>query len=183
MEAERQLYLAVCDDCNIRSSSGRQPSEERVKCKECKQELPLPDFSPATRRLRGAQGWICWACQHPVCDGAACEVRQPIARVGKYTCPACLYPPCHLCKTTPRPQSTKYTSRNMPAWTCRSCAGICEKCGERLWGDFKKSKRDTSLCQKCLYPPCACGAPRPCKNSRYYVHEVPAWTCPSCKQP
>ncbi len=123
LEAAKQIYLAVCDDCKLRSSSEGQALEKRVKCKTCQRELPLAAFGAGTRRDDRYRGWNCWDCQHPVCSGAGCEVRQPIPRVGYYTCPACSFPPCQVCKTTPRPQSTKYTYRNMPAWTCKTCAG------------------------------------------------------------
>ena len=157
---------------------------ERVKCKECKRDLLLTDFSASTRRTKQRRGeWICWACQHPICSGAGCNVRQPIARVGEFTCKACLYPPCQVCQTTPRPQSTKYTCHNMPTWTCRGCADKCSKCGGRIGEDHGISKQNKSLCQNRLYPPCACGAPRPTKRWKYSVDKMPTWTCSSCKTP
>ncbi len=191
LEAGKQIYLAVCDDCKLRSSSEGQAQEERVKCKTCQRELPLAAFDAGTRRHHRGSGWSCWDCQHPVCSGAGCEVRQPIARVGDYTCPACLFPPCQVCKTTPRPQSTKYTCRNMPAWTCQTCAAKgaakCTSCGASVSEYLgsrggSSSELDQSLCPACLlYPPCqVCKrAPRP-QSTKYTYRNMPTWTCKTC---
>ena len=56
-----------------------------------------------------------------LCSGAGCDVRQPTARVGKFTCEKCLYPPCKECNTAPRPRSTKYTVQKMLEWVCQAC--------------------------------------------------------------
>ena len=117
----------------------------------------------------------CWACQHPKCSGDGCEARQPVARVGKYTCEKCLYPPCNICKTTPRPQGggSKYKCHIMPEWVCPGCKTSCRKCG----GVSK------CTCEKCLYPPChICKTtPRPCRTSMYKCHIMPEWVCHGCK--
>ena len=141
---------------------------------------------------------ICWKCQHPVCSGDGCEMRRPTPRVGKYTCEKCLYPPCHICKTTPRPGSSgeraggsKYTVDKQPQWICSRCKKIpvdnmplCQKCGgEVLKKEKATNKRDfgVGLCDTCLYPPCpSCRKARPHKSEPYSVTVRPIWTCDAC---
>ena len=96
---------------------------KRLKCKNCMHVLPPSDFDAAMRRNTHAP-MTCWSCQHPKCSRDGCEERQTIARVGKYTCEKCMYPPCHVCENTPRPRGggkTKYKVHSMPEWICSKC--------------------------------------------------------------
>ena len=131
--------------------------------------------------------WICWACQHPKCSGEGCEARQPEARIGSYTCEKCLYPPCHICKTTPRPKmkSNWNTCHNVPKWVCLGCKEVCKKCTQPLPRQEASNKRKygADLCDACLYPPCpSCGKSRPHKKEEYSALVLPIWTCVACKK-
>ena len=186
LEEARQLYLAVCDDCRLQKENKSleekcgKPCVEQKECKHCKNNLPLTDFSAASRRTRS---WICWACQHPLCNGPGCDARQPIARVGVYMCDRCQFPPCHVCKKTPRPRTTKYAVRYRATWTCEECE-TCDTCGGPLHDDIKKRTKNSGLiarCDKCLYPPCECGAPRPRRDKKYSTQALPTWRCSACR--
>ena len=109
----------VCSACASPGQPGA--SEKHVKCEHCSQTLPLDAYSTVMRRDPHRK-WTCLACQHPKCTGDGCEARQPMARVGTYTCEQCLFPPCHKCMTTPRPRSTKYRVTHLPQWVCSACA-------------------------------------------------------------
>ena len=117
-----------------------------MECKHCKKKLLTSDFSTTMRR-RDHCLWICWACQHPKCSGEGCEARQPMARIGNYTCEKCLYPPCHICKTTPRPKwkSNMNTCHNMPEWVCPGCKDVCEKCRQAIPKLEKKTTNETMV--------------------------------------
>jgi len=119
LESNQQVYLAVCEACASPGQPGA--SEKHVKCEHCSQTLPLHAYSTAFTRFPRRK-WTCLTCQHPKCTGDGCEARQPMARVGTYTCEQCLYPPCHKCMTTPRPRSTKYRVTHLPQWVCSTCA-------------------------------------------------------------
>jgi hypothetical protein len=185
LELQNQIYLAICDDCKAKTQEGTEASEERLKCEHCTQVLPPSDFSAAMRRRTTGKS-TCWACQHPKCSGDGCEARQPIARVGNYTCEKCLYPPCHICKTTARPRGggSKYSSQNMPEWVCPGCKTNCLKCGRACpekEPNGRKRKGGIGLCDLCLFPPCpTCGKARPVKAYRYSTLVLPTWTCAAC---
>ena len=135
-----------------------------MKCDRCKQVLPSSDFSAAMRRTTHGK-MTCWACQHPKCTGDGCEARQTVARVGNYTCEKCLYPPCHICKTTPRPKGggSTYKCHIMPAWVCPGCKTNCRKehktncrkcgraCPEKK-PEGRKREQGIGLCDACLFP-------------------------------
>ena len=142
---------------------------------------------------------ICWACQHPVCSGDGCKTRRPIPIPGKYICEKCMYPPCHICKTTLRPGTQyarhgrnsgsrnsggKYTVDNMPERVCSGCQNLCQKCGGGVPKRDKGGRNrdyEAGLCDTCLYPPCpSCGKARPSKESKYSVTVRPIWTCDAC---
>ena len=188
LEEARQLYLAVCDDCQLHKESKSleekcgDPCVEQKECTHCRKTLPLTDFSAVARRKRS---WICWACQHPLCKGPGCNARQPIARVGEYMCDRCQFPACHVCKKIARPRSRQYEARNMPTWTCKDCHK-CDTCGAPLnnysnrSGRIREAGLSQTTCQKCLYPPCQCGAPRPNKSLRYSFLQLPTWRCSAC---
>ena len=38
------------------------------------------------------------------------------------------------------------------------------------------------LCDRHRWPPCACGAPRTPRSSKYRWPEMPSWTCTTCKE-
>ena len=192
LECKKQVDLAICEDCKAKTQEGTGASGERVKCEHCKQMLPSSDFSAAMRRTKQGK-MTCWACQHPKCSGDGCEARQPFARVGNYTCEKCLYPPCHICKTTPRPcRTSMYKCNIMPEWVCPGCKTNCRKesktnCGKcgRAYPekrpDGRKREEGIGLCDACLLPPCpTCGKARPKDMRRYWASVLPLWTCPAC---
>ena len=190
LEHKNQIYLAICDRCKAKSQEAAGALEMQTKCDHCKQKLPLSDFSPAMQRSTLSKK-TCWACQHPECSGDGCKTRRPIPRVGKYTCEKCMYPPCHICKTTPRPGSSgeraggsKYTVDNMPEWVCPGCKNLCQKCGGEVPKRDKGGRNrdyEAGLCDVCLYPPCpSCAKARPCKEKKYSASVRPIWTCDAC---
>ena len=112
LEAEGQLYLAVCTGCEAQGKAGAP-----VTCVACGQRKPRNEFSAARLRHNHPETMRCLTSDFPACQ--RCSAKPDTPKPAPYTCESCLYPACKCGKA--RPRKTNYKVTVLPVWTCATC--------------------------------------------------------------
>ncbi|CAK0841562.1 unnamed protein product, partial [Prorocentrum cordatum] len=125
-----------CGKCGARPERNLHYSQSNYQCEACR--FPNCDVCKVVPRPRSTKylaanrpSWTCPACPR-VGQCVACGAPSPdAAKTGRrsanwegprYTCDACLWPPCSARKKAPRPHDRRWTVRVAPDWKCADCA-------------------------------------------------------------
>ena len=88
---------------------------------------------------------------------------------------------CNLCTLTKPAHAfspARQRHRDAATWRCRDCDfPPCVRCGAMP----SQPKQKGYMCPRCLFPACACGAPRP-SWTQNRVTVKPIWQCDACKK-
>ena len=101
-------------------------------CDGCTELKPLSEFTAVVCRqfLQGERRCKkkCFECHFPECAIAGCTKRPSVAvghnhveADGKWYCHSHRYPPCSVCRITPRPLSAISGKIKFKAWVCGGC--------------------------------------------------------------
>ena len=101
-------------------------------CDGCKERRPLKDFTAVVCKqyLQGERRAAkkCFECHYPRCAIDGCQERPRVAvshnhveKDGKWYCHSHRYPPCSVCRKTPRPASAISGKIKFKDWICDGC--------------------------------------------------------------
>ena len=123
-----RVMNAQCAKCIVASSA---EDSDTFKCNACDRVKHIQEYSTIYCRQflqgeRRAHIWRCMECQFPKCK--LCDDRPDspvmfnhVEADGSWYCLLHRYPPCCVCRVTPRPESAMVSKMKFKDWTCDAC--------------------------------------------------------------
>ena len=120
-----ELRRVRCLKCMAHSATLSTRTAPLGQCRNCHKAVSINTLSDYSATSRSG---LCRQCQNlsrtapppKVCGQCGNFLRSSSTTPGTL-CDACGYPPCAVCRLTPRPRNGKYHSKKLLSWTCAKC--------------------------------------------------------------
>ena len=135
--AELRGIHANCARCQVMATA---VANDMFKCNGCQVVKHILAYSAICCRQfiqgdRRAHIWRCTDCQFPKCKLCDARPEMPVSHNhveadGSWYCLMHRYPPCHVCRVTPRPAWAMHSKLKFSDWTCSKCKGENSTCAD-----------------------------------------------------
>ena len=192
MNCTQKLPTTAFDTLALQIWQRHRDLSRRATCKKCaaekgqkiarpREDWKLASYRCATCGVTKAAKFYDYTILKKMVDEnksylAKCAECQPSIEIGQRSRMVV----CNLCgekKERSEFSLARQRSSQYAFWRCKTCDfPACTHCGRVP----TTPKQKPYVCPACLFPPCACGAPRP-TSTKYRVTNRPTWTCGKCR--